>query len=124
MLVRVLKPAIIHQVDNCNNTVNLIRSMTEKGIEFNGKVWHYKEDSEKDSNEDGIDPECNLEELEEDKTIALFSRASSRVGFSRSTSSASGRVTPATSGRCTPNRSGRSSPVKGLFSGAPLMTSK
>lgn len=111
-------------VDNCNNTVNLIRSMTERGIEFNGKVWHYKEDSEKDSNEDGIDAECNLEELEEDKTIALFSRASSRVGFSRSTSSASGRVTPATSGRCTPNRSGRSSPVKGLFSGAPLMTTK
>ena len=98
--------------------------MTERGVEFNTRVWHYREDGEKDSNEDGIEPELDLDDLEEDKTIKLFSRASSRVGFSRSTSS--GRCTPANSGRCTPNRSGRNSPVKGLFSGrtTPLMASK
>jgi hypothetical protein len=97
--------------------------MTERNVEFTGKVWHYREDGEKDSNEDDLEPELDLEDLEEDKTIARFSRASSRVGFSRSTSS--GRCTPATSGRCTPNRSGRNSPVK-LFSGrtTPLMTSQ
>ena len=104
-------------MDNCNNTVNLVKSMTERGVEFNTRVWHYREDGEKDSNEDGLDPELDLDDLEEDKTIKLFSRASSRVGFSRSTSN---------SGRCTPNRSGRNSPVKGIFSGrtTPLMTSK
>jgi len=107
-------------VDNCNNTVNLIISMSDKGVDFNAKVWQYREAGEKDSNEDTepLDPELDLDALEEDKFTALFSRASSRassrVGFSRSTST--------NSGRCTPSRSGRNSPAK-LFSGrtTPLM---
>ena len=69
--------------------MNLIISMSDKGVDFNAKVWQYREAGEKDSNEDTepLDPELDLDALEEDKFTALFSRASSRassrVGFSR-----------------------------------------
>lgn len=81
--------------DNCTNTVNLIKSLLERGVDFTGKVWETFLKKRSDSNipEDEVSEEPELDPKEEG-IMELFGRASSRM-----------------SGRCTPSASGRTTPV-------------
>jgi len=99
--------------DNCKNTVNMVKTMSEKGVDFTAKIWQTfvsrKKNGEQgdDYDEDEDDEEEELADLEEDKTMAMARRVSTlgigkMGGSGRTTPDAGGRITPG--GRTTPGR--------------------